>query len=122
MIQKRPKRLKEMSRLMPWLLLELDLKKNSELTTIIKIEVMIMQKNRLHLLQKKHLHHHQFRIKMIIQNSRLKMIRIITKSSLKMMQINLSQKLQSHRLQSQSLQNLSQNLNSLRQVSRLAVD
>jgi hypothetical protein len=45
MIQKRPKKLKEMSRLMPWLLLELDLKKNSELTTIIKIEVMIMQKN-----------------------------------------------------------------------------
>nr|DAD95294.1 MAG TPA: hypothetical protein [Podoviridae sp. ctsNK10] len=42
------------------------------------------------------------------------MILIITKSSLKMMQVNLNQKLQSHRLQSQSLQNLSQNLNSLR--------
>nr|DAT92377.1 MAG TPA: hypothetical protein [Caudoviricetes sp.] len=87
-----------------------------------KIKTTIMQKNQLHPSQKKLLHHHQFRIKRVIQNSSLKIIQTITKSSLKMMQVNLSQKLQSHRLQSQSLQNLSQNLNSLRQVSRLAVD
>nr|DAF36497.1 MAG TPA: hypothetical protein [Bacteriophage sp.] len=87
-----------------------------------KIKMMLMQKNQPHLLQKKHLHHHQFRIKMVIQNSSLKMIRIIIKSSLKMMQVNLSQKIQSHRPRSQSLLNLSQNLNSLRQANRLVVD
>nr|DAE50225.1 MAG TPA: hypothetical protein [Bacteriophage sp.] len=98
------------------------MKKSSELMTRSKIKMTLIQKNQLHLLQKKLLHHHQFRIKRVIQNSSLKMTLIITKSSLKMMQVNLSQKLQSHRLQSQNLLNLSQNLNSLRQVNRLVVD